>query len=486
MIGRALAVVLALATLGRAGDEVSLPELRRTELANGLTLLVGESHELPLVHLSLLLPVGASRDPDDQAGLATLTAQSLTRGAGPYDAIAFARAVESLGGRVAASAGNDATVVGADFLAEDVDRAIELLRLLVREPRFDSEEVRRARDEQAAGVAETMENPQRAVERCFAAALYGSHPYGRSVYGSRATLAGLDAAEVRRFHRRWYGPVGATVSVVGDVDPERVEASLREAFGGWRACERPARGLGSFLSRLVGRGGCRTDGPPAAPAAPRPTAPRVLLVDKPDATQTQIRLGALAMARNDPDLLTATVANAVLGGGFSSILMDELRIKRSLTYGAGSGFGARLVGGDFRIVTSTKTETTVEATLLARRVLEAFRRDGPTPEALARSKAYLRGQFPFGLETVDQVADEVVENAFYGLPEDYLSTYRGRVAAVTVAAATAAARQHMPASEDLTIVVLGPSAAIRAPLEAALGPVTVVPLAACEDAQSAL
>jgi predicted Zn-dependent peptidase len=192
------------------------------------------------------------------------------------------------------------------------------------------------------------------------------------------------------------------------------------------------------------------------------------------------------MARSDPDLLTANVANTVLGGGFSSILMDELRIKRSLTYGAASGFGARLVGGDFRISTSTKTETTVEATRLARGVLDDFRRAGPTPDALAKAKAYLRGQFPFTLETVSAVADRLVENAFYGLPDDHLTTYRGRVAAVTAGEATAAVREHVPPGDALTVVVLGPGEALRAPLEAALGPVTVVPVAACEDAQAAL
>lgn len=486
MIGRALVAVLVLASLAAAADEVVLPEIRRTELPNGLTVLVGESHELPLVQLSLLLPVGASQDDDAEAGLATLTAESLLGGAGPYGAEALARAIESIGGRVDVAAGNDATVIGADFLAEDLDRAVDLLRLVVREPRFEADEVRRAREEQAAGVAETMENPRLAIERCFAAAVYGAHPYGRSVFGSRTTLARLDAEAVRRFHRRWYRPAGAMLTVVGDVDGAQAEALVRAAFGDWRACERQPRGIGALLGRLVGRGASCPDGPPAPPPAPESGPARLVIVDKPDSTQTQIRLGTVSIPRNHPDLLPATVVNTVLGGGFSSILMAELRIKRSLTYGAGSGFGARLVGGDFRIATFTKTETTTEATLLARTVLDDFRRAGPSEEALAKAKAYLRGQFPFSLETVGDVADRLVENAFYGLPEDHLTTYRGRVAAVTVADAHAVVRARMPPAAELTTVVLGPAAEIRGPLEAALGPATVVPVAACEDAQAAL
>jgi zinc protease len=485
MIGRVLAAVLLLAGLARAGDEVVLPEIERSELPNGLTVLVGESHEVPLVELSLLLPVGASRDGAADAGLATLTANSLVRGAGPYDAVALARAIESIGGRIDTSVGNDATVINADFLAEDLERAVELLRLVVREPRFGADEVRRARDEQAAGVAETMEDPQRAIERCFAAALYGTHPYGRSVFGSRATLAGLDHEDVRRFHARWYRPAGATLTVVGDIDAAHAEALVRAAFGDWRACERLNVGALARVRRLFGRAARCPDVPPP-PAPPVPARPRLVIVDKPDATQAQIRLGAIAMARNSPHLLPATVANTVLGGGFSSILMDELRIKRSLTYGAASGFSARLVGGDFRIVTSTKTATTVETTALARDVLDRFRREGPTREALAKAKAYLRGQYGFSLETVSQVAGRLAENAFYGLPADYLTTYRGRVAAVTSAEARRVIRDDIPAARNLTVVVLGPADQIRKPLEEALGPATVVPVAACEDAQAAL
>lgn len=486
MIGRALALVLVVAGLGRAADEITLPPIRRTELPNGLTLLVGESHELPLVQLSLLLPVGAALDGDGQAGLATLTADSLLRGAGPYDAMALAEAIESVGGRIEAAAGNDATTINAEFLADDLPRAVKLLRLVVREPRFEAEEIRRARDEQIAAVAGMMENPAVVVERCFAAALYGRHPYGRSVYGSRATIARLDDGDVRRFHRRWYRPAGAMLTVVGDIDAARAEALVRDAFGDWRACERSETGATALLRRLLGQGEpCPEGAPPAAPPAAA-TARRVVLVDKPDATQTQIRLGALAMARRDPDLLPATVSNTVLGGGFSSLLMQELRIERSLTYGAGSGFAARLVGGDFRIVTSTKTDTTIEALTLAERVLDDYRRDGPTPEQLTKAEAYLRGQFPLSVETVSAVARQLVANLFYGLPDDYLTTYRGRVAAVTVADATAMAREHMPSSKDLTVVVLGRAETIRGPLEAAVGPATVVPAAACEDAQAAL
>jgi predicted Zn-dependent peptidase len=180
------------------------------------------------------------------------------------------------------------------------------------------------------------------------------------------------------------------------------------------------------------------------------------------------------MARNHPDLLAANVAATILGGGFSSILIDELRVKRSLTYGASSRYAANLVGGDFRVGTFTKTETTVETVALALEVVERFRTTPPDEAALAKVQAYLRGQFPLAVETADALASRLTEVEFYGLPRDHLATYRGRVAAVTVAEAARVSTAHVPAADAMTIVVLGRAADVRAPLEARFGAVTVV------------
>jgi len=196
--------------------------------------------------------------------------------------------------------------------------------------------------------------------------------------------------------------------LVGDVSAVDAVIRLREAFGAWRA---------------------RPDAIPLRPTAPEPVAARrVLLVDKPDATQAQIRFGNVAIKRSDPDYLPAQVANTILGGGFTSKLIEELRVKRSLTYAAWSMFAARFGGGDFRLGTFTKNPTTVETLDLALTVEGDFRNRLPDRKALDKAKSYLRGQFPLRLETPDALAARLAEIEFYGLPVDELATFRRRIA----------------------------------------------------------
>jgi zinc protease len=305
-----------------------------------------------------------------------------------------------------------------------------------------------------------LEEPAVIAERCFAPWLYRSHPYGRPPDGRRATVEDLGRGDVRDFYDRWYRPNATIMVVVGDVQAADVIQRLEGAFGDWTP---------------------RAEAVAVRSGPPEPvTARRVLLVDKPDATQTQIRIGSIAMARRDPDLLPSQVANTILGGGFTSLLVEELRVKRSLTYGASSAFLARLVGGDFRIQTFTKTPTTVETLSLALEVLGGFRRGPIAPRQVAKAKAYLRGQFPLRIETPDALAMRLAEIEFNRLPPNDLETYLDRVEAVTPAIAAEMAVKHMPPPDDVAITVVGKASEIRGPLEAAYGAVKVVTPAECD------
>jgi len=463
----AVVAALAVGVLSRGAaaassdDEVRLPPVTRETLANGLRVVVAQTSELPLVEMTVMVGAGAAQDPPGQEGLATLTAATLTRGAGRLGAEALAEAIDALGGTLGAVGGTDATVVSAEFLAEDFAQGLELLRLVLREPRFEKDEVRRARDEQLAGLVAALEEPSAIAERCFAAFLYGAYPYGRPQDGRRESVERLGRRDVVRFWNAYYRPNNVILVLVGDVAPGEAVARISEAFGSWEPDPR------AVPSRV---------GPP-----PPVAATRVLLVDMPEATQAQIRVGAPALGRNAPELLAAQVANTMLGGGFSSRLIEELRVKRSLTYGASSGFAARLTGGDFRLATFSKVPTAVETLELLRSTTEDFRTRPLDPKAVAKAKAYLRGQFPLRVETPDALAARLAEIEFFGLPENDLETFRGRVAAVTPAVASAAAARWIPPPDRQAIVVVGPASALRAPLEAHYGPVRVVTPAACEQ-----
>jgi zinc protease len=453
--------LLLLATVAIAADEVQLPPIARATFDNGLRVVVAEYHELPLLEFTLIVGAGAAQDPPGKEGLAALTAGALTKGAGKLSADALARAIESLGGRIDASPGTDGTIVSAEFLAKDYAPGLDLLRQVLLDPTFARDEIRRAREEQEAGLVAELEQTSAVAEKCYAAFLYGAHPYGRPVEGRRASVGKLGRGDVKDFYDRWYRPNGTILVLVGDVSAPEAIIRLREAFGAWRP--RPD----ALADRI----------PPPPPV----TARRVLLVDKPDATQTQIRFGNVAIARNDPRWIPASVANTILGGGFTSKLIEELRVKRSLTYSAWSLFAARLTGGDFRVGTFTKVPTTTETLKLALEVEGDFRSHPPDPIALDKAKTYLRGQFPLKLESPDALAGRLAEVAFHGLPEDELATYRGRVQAVTGADVARVAAELMPDPNAVAVVVVGKAAEIREPLTAAFGTIQTIAPADCEN-----
>ena len=462
---KSLALLIMLAAPALAADDLRLPPITRATFDNGLRVLIAEYHELPLVEFHLIVGAGAAEDPPGKGGLAALTAGTLTRGTGKLSADELARAIESLGGRITATPGTDGTIVTAEFLSQDFAAGLDLLRQVLLDPAFARDEVRRRRDEQAAGIVAALEDASAIADECFAGFLYGSHPYGRPIEGLSTTVPKLGRRDVADFYERWYRPNDTILVLVGDVAAAEATVRLREAFGAWRPSP----------DALAVR---------AAPPA-RLTARRVLLVDKPDATQTQIRLGNVAIARNDPAYIPAVVANTILGGGFTSQLIEELRIKRSLTYSAWSTFGARLTGGDFRLGTFTKTPTTAETLALALSVEGEFRSHAPARERLAKAKTYLRGQFPLRIESPDALAARLGEAEFNGLGPEELATYRARVAAVTPEQAAAVAGKLMPPPEAVAIVVVGKAAEIHDALASRFGPLETMAARDCERLSAA-
>lgn len=442
-----------------AAQELVLPPVERVTFDNGLRVVVAEYHELPLVEFYLVVGAGAAQDPAGKDGVADLTAVSLRRGAGTRSAEELARTIEALGGELDAASGIDGTIVRGEFLADDFTTGVDLLRDVLLAPTFAKDEVRRVRDEQLAAIVAALEQPSEVAERCFAAFLYGGHPYGRVPEGRKDTVAGLDSGDVRDFWDRWYRPNDTTMVVVGDVKAADALAKLRAAFADWKP--RPD----AVATRVA--------------PAPVGTGRRTLLVDMPSATQTQIRLGGLAMKRSDPRFTSVQLPNTMLGGGFTSKLIEELRVKRSLTYSAWSQYAARLMGGDFRIGTFTKSATTVETLKLAEQVTDDFRRTTPDAKSFAKAKAYLLGQFPLKLETPEALAARLADIEVHKLPPDELTTYRARVSALTPVEAAKLTQETMPATDQMAVVVVGKASEIKAPLEAAFGPVTVVGAEQC-------
>ena len=447
--------------IGPAAAAVRMPQVTERVLPNGLTVLVSEYRELPIMRFHLLLPGGAAYDPVGKEGVAELTADLLDQGTTRRSAEELAREIEFLGGELGASAGTDFSTVSAEFLSKDLDAGLDLFSDVVLHPAFRPDELRRAQGLALTGIVAARENPASIAEVCYARYVYGRHPYGHLSQGTETSVRRLGRSDVEAFYAHHYVPDHAILVLIGDASAAELMAKAERAFGGWR------------------RGGSTLE-PPSAPT--RISGRHILLVDKPDATQTHIRIGNTAIARSDPAYVAANVTSTILGGGFGARLIEELRVKRSLTYGAWSGFVARKAPGDFRVGTFTKVDTTGEALQVALDVLTGFATDGATAEELTRSQSLMTGQFPKQLETPGAVASKLAELKGFGLPESDLAAYPARVNATSLADVQQLAGRYVPTT-DGAIVIVGPADKI-APQLAKFGTVERTTPAGCEAADA--
>lgn len=456
----AFCAVLAFAALERPAlaAAVTVPAYTRTVLANGVTLVVMPRTEVPLIAFTALVRGGSMDDADGKAGVASLTAGLLEKGAGSRSAFQFADAVEGAGGSLSATAGTEAITVGGQFLAKDRDLMVELLADALLRPRFDAAEFESLRNRRIEELKAAKDSDPSGLIRIYGRAwLFGDHPYGRPSSGSERTLGGITRDDVLAFYRDNFGADRLTLIFAGDVDPQALTAAVTRAFAGW--------------------------GPAAAALATLPTPARVsgrrvLLIDQPGAAQTHFWLGNTGVARKYPDRAALDVVNTLYGGRFTSILNTELRIKSGLTYGASSGFARGSVAGEFSIRSFTQTDTTGKAIDLALGTLAQLHRgEGVTADSLASARSYVLGQYPLQLETAAHWVAALAELELYGLDRAYIEGYGPAVRAVDLRAASRVIADAFPQPDDLAIVIIGDAAKIRA-AAAKYGPLTEMPLAA--------
>jgi zinc protease len=430
---------------------VVLPDLREATLGNGLRIAVARRPGVPLGAARLAVRAGSALDPAGAFGLAHLTAMAARRGAGRRTGRAIDDLVESSGADLSGGAEEDASVHGLSAPVDVLSRLLPVLADVVLRPTLSQGEFERLRRKERAELAHDADEASTLADRALLQAVYGAHPYGHPVEGRGKDLARLRRRDARAFHDRWFGPRSALAVVAGPVDGDRMLAELEARLGRWRPeAEEPAE-----------------------LPAPERTARRVIVVDKPDATQAQVRIGGVAFPRRSPDYFPALVGNAVLGGGFTSRLVEAIRVNRGLTYGVRSRFAVGRATGMFNVSSFTKNETAGELVAVALDEMARFADGGPTPEEIGRATSWLAGLFPLSLETHDQLAEKLADLALYGLPDEEVTAFRERIRAVGPEAARDVARRYFPRDERV-VVAVGPAKAIARPLER-FGPVSVVP-----------
>ena len=430
---------------------IVLPPIRRERLDNGLQVVVAERQGIPLAAARLVLRGGSALDPPGRGGLAHLAALAARRGTRRRSGPEIDLTVESLGAELGAGVDEDASYFGLSAPLEVLPRCVEILADVATAPTYPTSEVERLRRREIAALAHDLDEPSIIADRAMLELAFGHHPYGHPPEGRTRDLKVTRRADVAAFHTRHYGPASAMLVVVGTAPTEQVLDLARRRFGRWRGA----------------------DGAAVAVAPPPPPRPAVMVVDKPDVTQSQVRIASGGFPRRSPDYHSGVVASALLGGGFTSRLMEAIRVNRGLSYGVRSRFATSGSGGLFFISTFTKVETTAEIVEVALEETARFCEGGPTAEELERMQSYLCGLYPLSLETHDQLAEKLADLALFDLPETEVSGFREKIRAVTAESCRDVGRRYFPLT-DRVIVAVGPARTIARSLER-FGPVTVIP-----------
>lgn len=432
--------------------ELPPPEARA--LDNGLALKLLQVGRLPLATLTLVLDAGEAAVGQEAAGLAVLTGEALEGGTerlGPHE---LARSLEGLGADLVVRTGWDATTIGLTVLPERLDEALDLLAEVARRPVFPDTEVARVRDQREAALRQRAMDPgQVADDEATRRIFREGSAYGRPLAGTPDAVARMEASWAQDFANRCYGPMGGGLAAVGDFDPDRLARRVDEHFGDWEATG-------------FARGG--------ADAEPGARHRRVVLVDRPGAVQSEVRMGHVGVARSSPDYFPLLLFNTVLGGAFSSRLNLKLREERGFTYGVCSRIAFRRAPGPFSVGAAVGTEQTPQAVADALGELEALLENGPTDDEVEAARDYLSGTFPLRFETTAQAAARLGELVIYDLDDDFHTRYRDRIASVSRGDVHEAGRRTVR-PDELLVLVVGDAETLRVPMEELdVGPVEVV------------
>ncbi len=429
--------LLALCPVAPA-QSLRLPTHEKIVLKNGLTVLLMEKRGVPLINVFALVKTGAAADPSGQEGLASVTAGLLRKGTKTRTAQQFSADLDYIGGSFGADAGADFTNISAEFMTKDLARGLELFSDAVLHPTFPQTETDKILAQSLDGVKSAKDEPQAVLGLYFAGYLYGSHPYGRPSDGDELSLKHIQRDAIAKFYETNYAPGNTILGVAGEFDAAEMKKKLEVTLGAW-----PARTVAST----------------AITAVPLAKGKKLLLIDKPDATQTYFTIGNIGTAVNDPDRVAIRVVNTIFGGRFTSELNEALRVESGYTYGARSFFDSHKAPGPFEIASFTKNETTTPAIDLALQVLQKLHTNGVTAEQLASAKSYIKGQFPPTIETSGQLVRRIVVNEFYGLGDDEVNQLEARLDAVTPAIAKQVIEKHFPL-DNLVFVLIGNASAI--------------------------
>jgi zinc protease len=425
---------------------LTLPQVERWTLPNGLEVIVVPRADLPVLSFGVAVKAGGYDEERRSLGVSAFTAAMLRRGSRRSTADQISQLIDGAGGSLEAAATGEHTAVNCTVLAKDRDICLRLLREILLSPTFPETELGEVRDLLLGSINQRYDSPEELAGAHFDNLVFGDeHPDGWSLMPDDVRRIGRE--DLVRFWKAYYRPNNSVLVVAGAVGAvEGLRAELGKAFAAW----------------------------PRGPVPPRPrfTVPerlgsRFLLIDKPDLTQTTLMFGHPGTSHGDPAWYAVTMMNYVLGGSeFSSRLMTEVRARRGLTYGIASSFGASLYRGAFEVTAATKNESAWEAFSASLAELRKMKADGPTADELAKARGFYAGSYPFSLQSASSVAGGILAAQLHGLGVDYVRELAVRLGAVDLAAARSAAATYLH-PDDLAVVIVGRGDTLAPQLEKA-------------------
>ncbi len=411
---------------------LGFPAIEKTTLPNGLRIWTVRHTQVPLVAFTLLVRSGAAFDPAGKEGLAAFTADMLDEGSRDRSAIEMHEALAKLGAQFDTDIGSDATVASVTVLSRFAARALELLSDMVARPALRDADFTRVRQLRLHRLTQVKDVPAAVADRAFLKLIYGAHPYGHSPMGTEASVAGVTADDVRAFHRRAIRPSVSTLIAVGDCDHAAIVKLAADAFGDW---------TGSGAAEIAAAGAL-------------PQAARIHVVSRPNAPQSELRIGQVAVGRDTPDYHPLVVANTILGGQFVSRINLNLREDKGLTYGARTAFEFRRLSGPFVLQASVDTAGTARAVQESISEIAGIRGQRPATAAeLELGIAALTRGYARSFETGEQIGRAALQLAVYDLPDDYFEQFVPRIERVTTDDVSRVMTRHLDPAKLTTLIV---------------------------------
>lgn len=424
--------------------DVVFPDYFDTTLANGINLIVIENHKVPAVSIRLIFRNSGAYYDSSEYGVSSITAELLTKGTKSRTATQIAEEVDFYGASLSSGSDWDGSYVSLSVLKKYLNNVTDVLADVVLNPVFSDEEIKRVKEQRIATIQQGKDEPSTLSDRMFNKVVFENSPYANPLEGTEESIHNMTREQIINFYSSHYCPSNLILAFVGEISKDEAFQIINRKFGTWnKQCsehETPSSiektSVKSFKTNSV------------------------YIVDKPDAVQSNLRIGHVGIARNNPDYIAVTVMNTILGGFFGSRINLNLREKHGYTYGARSVFNARIIPGDFSVDTDVRNEVTDSSVTLIIEELKRIVSEEVTDEELQTVKNYLTGVFPLQLETANAIATRVLNLKLYGLPKNYYSTYISNIQKLTKQDIMNAAKTYIDPN-NIYIVLAGNSNSIK-------------------------